>query len=103
MTPEQYAKAKACTAPGKSNFPMNELLDLFKKRRADTHSCFLLVQDVLALLAEHTPQHKQEHLTWPIKGARVDGDKVIVMAKGGNDAARWLCGEILALTTCIKA
>jgi hypothetical protein len=33
--------------------PTNELLNLLKKRQADTHSCFLLVQDVLALLAAH--------------------------------------------------
>jgi hypothetical protein len=34
-------------------------------------------------------------LAWPIKGVRVEGDAVIVEAKGGNDAARWLCGAIL--------
>lgn len=33
---------------------------------------------------------------WPIKGVRVDGDRVIIAVKGGNDAARWLCGEILS-------
>jgi hypothetical protein len=33
---------------------------------------------------------------WPIRGVRVDGDTVIVTVKGGNDAARWLCGELLA-------
>jgi rubrerythrin len=49
------------------------------------------------------PQHKQGHLTWPIKGVRVDGDKVIIMAKGGNDAARWLCGEILFMAKDINA
>lgn len=35
--------------------------------------------------------------SWPIRGVRVDGDSVIVLAKGGNDAARWLCGALLAL------
>jgi hypothetical protein len=34
---------------------------------------------------------------WPIRGVRVDGDTVIITVKGGNDAARWLCGEILAV------
>lgn len=34
---------------------------------------------------------------WPIRGARVEGDSVIVLATGGNDAARWLCGAILAM------
>jgi hypothetical protein len=31
-----------------------------------------------------------------IAGARVDGDKVIVSVKGGNDAARFVCGAIVA-------
>lgn len=33
---------------------------------------------------------------WPIRGVRVEGDKVIVSVTGGNEAARWLCGELLA-------
>lgn len=39
---------------------------------------------------------QQEPAAWPIRGVRVDGDTVIITVKGGNDAARWLCGEILA-------
>lgn len=34
---------------------------------------------------------------WPIQGIRVDGDKVVIAVKGGNDAARSLCREILTL------
>lgn len=34
---------------------------------------------------------------WPIRGARVEGDKVIVAVTGGNDAARRLCGELVAM------
>jgi len=34
-------------------------------------------------------------LLWPIKGVRVEGDKVIIAVKGGNDVARRLCGELL--------
>lgn len=34
---------------------------------------------------------------WPIKGVRVEDDKVIVAVKGGNDTARWLCGELLVM------
>lgn len=30
-----------------------------------------------------------------IRGVRVEDDKVIVMAKGGNEGARQLCGELL--------
>lgn len=33
---------------------------------------------------------------WPIKGVKVEGNTVIVSVKGGNDAARWLCGELIA-------
>ena len=33
---------------------------------------------------------------WPIKGVRVDDDKVVIAVKGGNEAARQLCGELLA-------
>lgn len=36
---------------------------------------------------------------WPIRGVRVEGDTVIVTVKGGNDAARRLCGELLARRT----
>lgn len=36
---------------------------------------------------------------WPVRGVRVEGDKVIIAVKGGNDAARWLCGEVLAKHT----
>jgi hypothetical protein len=36
-------------------------------------------------------------LAWPIKGVRVEGDRVVVAVKGGNDAARWLCGELVAM------
>lgn len=38
----------------------------------------------------------RDALAWPIKGVRVEDDKVIIAVKGGNDAARWLCGEILS-------
>jgi vacuolar-type H+-ATPase catalytic subunit A/Vma1 len=30
-----------------------------------------------------------------IRGVRVEKDKVIIMAKGGNEAARELCGALL--------
>jgi len=30
-----------------------------------------------------------------IKGVRVDGDKVIISVKGGNEAARELCGALI--------
>lgn len=36
-------------------------------------------------------------LSWPIRGVRVEGDSVIITVKGGNDAARQLCGEIITL------
>ena len=49
----------------------------------------LQVVDDPAMLNDSRP------MPWPIKGVRVDGDTVIVKVKGGNDAARWLCGEIL--------
>ena len=45
--------------------------------------------------AQPAPQ-QQEPAAWPIRGVRVDGDMVIITVKGGSDAARWLCGEILA-------
>ena len=30
-----------------------------------------------------------------IRGVRVDGDTVVVSVRGGNDAARELCGELI--------
>jgi uncharacterized Zn finger protein (UPF0148 family) len=62
------------------------------------------IRDLVKMIHSKThPQHKQRYILWPVKGVRVDGDKVIIMAKGGNDAARWLCGEILFMATDIKA
>jgi hypothetical protein len=52
-------------------------------------------QNALAARASAAPA--VQPVAWPIRGARVDGDKVIVTVKGGNDAARWLCGELVAL------
>jgi len=37
-----------------------------------------------------------------IKGVRVEDDKVIISVKGGNEAARWLCGEIIAEREVLK-
>jgi hypothetical protein len=37
----------------------------------------------------------QQQEPWPILGVRVEGNTVIVAAKGGNEAARWLCGAII--------
>lgn len=30
-----------------------------------------------------------------IRGVRVDGDKVIISVKGGNEAARKVCGDLI--------
>jgi hypothetical protein len=30
-----------------------------------------------------------------IKGVRVDGDNVVISVKGGNEKARFLCGELI--------
>jgi hypothetical protein len=32
-----------------------------------------------------------------VRGVRVDGDTVIVSVKGGNEAARQLCAELVAM------
>lgn len=39
---------------------------------------------------------------WPMKGVRVEGDTVVISVKGGNDAARWLCGELVANIKALK-
>lgn len=49
-----------------------------------------------AALAPAVPQ-------WPMRGARVDGDTVVISVKGGNDAARWLCGELVAGSDMLPA
>jgi len=54
--------------------------------------------DGCAELRELKAEVEQLRKAWPIKGVRVEGEKVIVAVKGGNDAARWLCGELLRLT-----
>lgn len=60
------------------------------------------VDFVIAMLDTHLqPKVFQDPVAWPIYGVRVDGAAVIITVKGGNDAARWLCGEILA-THCNK-
>jgi hypothetical protein len=47
-------------------------------------------------LYTHPPAPQRTPLNWPIRGVRVDDDKVVITVKGGNDAARWLCGELLS-------
>jgi hypothetical protein len=37
----------------------------------------------------------QNHWSKLIAGVRVEGDMVVLKVKGGNDAARRLCGEII--------
>jgi hypothetical protein len=32
-----------------------------------------------------------------MRGVRVEGDTVIISVTGGNDAARWLCRELVAM------
>ena len=34
---------------------------------------------------------------WPMRGVRVEDDKVIITVTGGNDAARILCGELVKM------
>jgi len=34
-------------------------------------------------------------LTQPVRGVRVEGDTVIISVKGGNEAARNLCHELI--------
>jgi hypothetical protein len=43
------------------------------------------------------PHRKATQPAWPqlIRGVRVEDDKVIITVKGGNEAARHLCGELL--------
>lgn len=43
------------------------------------------------------PHRKVTTPAWPklIRGVRVEDDKVIITVKGGNEAARHLCGELL--------
>lgn len=56
------------------------------------------VRNIIArLTTQAPPQLGGWPLTWPIKGVRVDGDKVIIAVNGGNEAARWLCGELVSL------
>ena len=50
-------------------------------------------------VAETQPKVKQmmAQRTWVglIRGVRVEGDTVVISVKGGNDAARELCSELL--------
>jgi len=39
--------------------------------------------------------HKQNEWIKLVRGVRVEGDTVIVSVKGGNDAARELCNELI--------
>lgn len=61
------------------------------------------IEAALAAPAAPVAQPSAEPVAWPINGVRVDGDKVIVAVKGGNDAARWLCGEILSTRAAAPA
>jgi len=37
----------------------------------------------------------RNHWSKLIQGVRVEGDKVVITVKGGNDEARCLCGELI--------
>jgi hypothetical protein len=37
----------------------------------------------------------RNHWSKLIRGVRVEGDTVVITVKGGNDAARCLCGELI--------
>jgi len=44
------------------------------------------------------PQYQPpQQRTWVerMRGVRVEGDTVVISVKGGNDAARELCGELI--------
>ena len=42
-----------------------------------------------------TPPAAQRQWVGLIRGVRVEGDSVVITVKGGNDAARELCGALL--------
>jgi len=48
-------------------------------------------------------KHPSTAIARRIKGVRVDGDRVVVAVKGGNDAARWLCEQIVLLIESVPA
>lgn len=66
--------------------------------RGITHNAWVSARDELraALTQALGAQPAAEPVAWPIKGVRVDGDNVVVSVWGGNDAARWLCGALIA-------
>jgi len=41
------------------------------------------------------PEPPQREWIGLIRGVRVEGDTVVIAVKGGNDAARELCGELV--------
>jgi len=45
----------------------------------------------------YSRQYDIPQRTWVglMRGVRVDGDTVVITVKGGNDAARELCGDLL--------
>ena len=51
------------------------------------------INEVLEL--ENFTQSPQRTWVGLMRGARVEGDTVVIKVKGGNDAARELCGELL--------
>lgn len=66
---------------------------------ADGDNCTLIVlkRAFETLIEVSAARAGTKPAPWPIMGVRVEDNKVIVIVKGGNDAARWLCGELLAM------
>ena len=51
--------------------------------------------DVIERLEAYTTPQPQREWVGLIRGVRVDGDTVVITVKGGNEAARKLCAELL--------
>jgi predicted RNase H-like HicB family nuclease len=65
--------------------------------RFDAHS--IKLRDKIKAMEAEQPSAEP---AWPIRGVRVEDDKVIITVKGGNDAARWLCGKMLEQPSAMR-
>jgi hypothetical protein len=68
----------------------------FKQALAQTQEPWCMKMNGCKTKCEDCPDEPPQR-TWVglMRGVRVDGDTVVITVKGGNDAARELCGELL--------
>jgi len=94
-TPQPMAGQWTLTAPDGRSWKADSPIRCMHAEMNERIPPLLALARIRRALLDEGKERKSA--AWPIKGVRVEGDKVIVAVTGGNAAARWLCGELIAM------